>query len=48
MFKNSFNRADISNKIEKAVTKTLVSGCKTPDLGGKQTTKEITNEIIGN
>ena len=48
MFKYSFNRADISNKIEKAVTKTLVSGCKTPDLGGKQTTKEITNEIIGN
>ena len=48
MFQYSFNRKDISNKIENAVKKTLDYGHKTLDLGGKNSTKEITDKVISN
>ena len=46
MFKYSFGRADISNRIDKAVEKTLEDGCVTPDLGGTASTKEVTKQVI--
>ncbi len=48
MFEYSFKREDISKKILQAVLKTLNSGLSTPDLGGKETTEDITKSIIKN
>ena len=48
MFEYSFKREDISKKILQAVLKTLNSGLSTPDLGGKETTENITKSIIKN
>ena len=46
MFKYSFGRADISNRIDKAVEKTVEDGCVTPDLGGTASTNEVTKQVI--
>jgi len=38
----------IAKKIKKAIFKTIEKGCLTPDLGGKASTTEVTEEVIFN
>ena len=45
MFEYSFKRPDLSLAINKAVEKTLKDGIKTQDVGGAETSKEMTNAI---
>lgn len=45
MLEHSLDRPDLARKIERAVEKTLSEGARTPDLGGKHTTKSMTRAI---
>ena len=46
MLRESFDRSDLAERIEKAVETTLAAGFKTRDLGGETTTKDMTKEIV--
>jgi 3-isopropylmalate dehydrogenase len=48
MLELSFDRNDLKEKIEKAVSATLEGGIRTPDLNGTSTTEEVTKAIIRN
>jgi len=47
MFKYTFGRADLSDRIEKAVRTTLASGLRTADIASKTTKKPSTTSEIG-
>ena len=46
MFDYSFERKDLSKRIENAVNQILEDGCLTPDLGGTASTEEVTRNVI--
>ncbi|WP_429971626.1 3-isopropylmalate dehydrogenase [Fructilactobacillus sp. Tb1] len=46
MMKNSFNRADIAEKIETAVNAAVANGIVTPDLNGTSNTQTVTDYVI--
>ncbi len=46
MFRYAFGRPDIATRTEELIETVLVEGVLTPDLGGKATTKEMTNAVI--
>jgi len=45
-FRWSFGRADIADKLFAAVTRALKEGARTPDIGGKMTTREMGDAVI--
>jgi len=47
MFKYTFGRTDISDRIEKAVRSALASGLRTADIASKTTKKPSTTSEIG-
>jgi 3-isopropylmalate dehydrogenase len=46
MKNNDSKCANVSQKIEDAVTKVLAKGIKTPDIGGSNKTDDVTNAVI--
>ena len=46
MYEFSFGRPDVSRTIERAVALTLDEGCRTPDVGGNDTTASVTTRVI--
>jgi 3-isopropylmalate dehydrogenase len=46
MFRYTFSRADLADRIEKAVRKALASGLRTGDIAGK-TSKPTTTAAMG-
>ena len=46
MMRMSLDQPDAADAIEKAVEATIDARILTPDLGGKHTTKEMTDEVI--
>ncbi len=46
MFEFSFARPNLARRIEAAVNTALESGCRTPDLGGKTTSAEMTDTVL--
>jgi 3-isopropylmalate dehydrogenase len=47
MLRYSFKLEVEAASIEKAVDETITAGCRTTDIGGKLTTRQMTDEIIG-
>jgi len=45
-FRWSFGRPDIADKLFAAVTRALKEGARTPDIGGKMTTREMGDAVI--
>ncbi|UQS87315.1 3-isopropylmalate dehydrogenase [Nicoliella spurrieriana] len=48
MLAHSFDRADLAERIGKAVDQVVADNIVTPDLGGKYGTKEVTDAVIKN
>ena len=48
MFEHSFEHPEVAEKIESAVSSSLLDGFRTPDIGGKHSTKSVTESIVNN
>jgi 3-isopropylmalate dehydrogenase len=46
MFRHSLGRPDIAGGIERGVSVALEAGFRTPDIGGKNGTEEVTQAVV--
>lgn len=46
LLRHSLNLTEEANAVEKAVNQAITDGCRTVDLGGSLSTKQMTNEIL--
>lgn len=46
MLRHSLDQADAADRIEAAVAEALASGARTPDLGGRMTTREMGDAVL--
>ncbi len=45
MFRHSLGRPDVAGAIERGVSVALEAGLRTPDLGGSNSTEEVTRAV---
>jgi 3-isopropylmalate dehydrogenase len=46
MFEHTFERADLRKRLDEAVSDTLDAGFMTPDIGGNETSVQVTDAIL--